>query len=858
MPENIPIDLPQIQEPLEIPSIDPKLDLVPNDPSKVIMTKDGQDFEGPNNTESILKMRGLGFKFPSEDQENRLRQAKINEEESRIPENAIFPPLDESHEEDKIFGSNNTLRLLNPNGESFDVSAPDAIRLFNQGWKFEDPNAQIGLEAQLKHQEKGSDFLNKLDAVLQGGGTLGIEAAKGYDNLSDPNMNNVSRYSMLADAINKESKYKEYQAGGAALGQIVASEVLPIAGWAGKAGGFVESLAPEAIGLTKLGLKSASGALEGSINSIVPITVDAINGNSEAAKESLLLGAGLGAVLRPLSGAIGEYVKPEARAARALNAALLEHGIPQEEIDALPSNAKNILSEKLESSGSPAVAKTLLEKLSNGSAISELVPKLEKSAPDLELMTTDELGAKAESLVSTFGRDAEPAIDDILIKIEKAANNQNEVPLTALEKLSKSLLKGIPAESVDVEDSVKKTFSNMLQRDVLTLGDKAATASGDTKLISDWTNAKDITDLSKQLVPKLIGNAAEKSGTSFFAKFQKAFKNSALRYAAYSATAPVLAATGLHPGIAAGMVGADALAHVSIAATRRLMNSYIRSGITKSASTIKNAIENGAGGSILILDSIHSIRNKIAEIPNKIGRFESAAASAANSYNGIKETLGDEANGLSEHQQFERLSEYVATGSNPAILNEHLDNFILPFKDEHPKFAQDVKAAAMKKIQYINSITPKNPSAPIAFLPKQTWKPSNQQLYEYNKNLSVIQDPLRLIDEIHSGTVTKSQVDAVINTSPEIFKLMKVELAKEAANVHFNYQQRLAASRVMGEPLDHSIAQVQQLQSIYAPVQTAAAPQPPRRPGKGGSKLNPDKLPAAQPTLAEKLQDTNK
>ncbi len=257
-------------------------------------------------------------------------------------------------------------------------------------------------------------------------------------------------------------------------------------------------------------------------------------------------------------------------------------------------------------------------------------------------------------------------------------------------------------------------------------------------------------------------------------------------------------------------------------------------------------------GSYMIADSIHNMANKIDNIPSILNTF--SEKTAVSSFDAIKHALGSSANGLSKEQQFDKLSNQITTlQSNQQAFQNHINQLTGPLQEAHPQAAKDYEANINKKLQFVFMSLPRNPNPPTAFLSSYTkWKPSSQELSDFNKSLMIVSNPMHLLTEAKQGTITAKHVNIAEELNPATLNQMRSKIMEEAYNgkTNLSYQQRMNLSVIMGVPLDRSQTQTQQLQAVYAAPQQAAAPIPKKR---GGSHLNPSKLPQAQPTASQRI-----
>jgi hypothetical protein len=274
-------------------------------------------------------------------------------------------------------------------------------------------------------------------------------------------------------------------------------------------------------------------------------------------------------------------------------------------------------------------------------------------------------------------------------------------------------------------------------------------------------------------------------------------------------------------------------------------------GITKLAAFMRKNADSPEISSYIAADAAAILQNKTGDIAKKLA--ETAPVKAFNSYDGIKEELGEEANGLSKEQQYHKLHDiYTTAVANPEHTRSSIDSMFKDLAYYHPELAKDTADHMMQKIQVIHDAFPKEmPMQPFTKAEKRY--PSPDELQHLNEVLAIANNPFSVIDKIKAGTLTQKQVNVLQQLNPAITSTMQSEVMKTAYDpkyANLDYQQRTAASMFIGQPMGN----VQQLQSIWNNAPAEQPQQPPAK--KGGHTLNTSKMPGAQYTQAQNYKST--
>lgn len=643
----------------------------------------------------------------------------------------------------------------------------------------------------------------------------------------------------------------------------------------------VAKLAPEGAGIARtVGAHALGTAIEGAIiTSPQAIAQAAIDKNPKAAAETLGLGLGIGGVLGLGGGLISgaEKAIPIAKA-NAIDSALTQMGVAPEMLEKLGNaEQKEKFVQSLLDHGLTDKSKTSeflesLQKMSEGEGLTKTLNKLD---PYLEGEASN---SKLQMQIASMGEKAavsEPKITQVMEelsgKLGELSDKAGNITLSNLGKFVQEIGEKIDWKTKTAEDLVNG-FRKEVQQDAVTelmnLGDKAA-ANADAKLAAEWTENKYVAEMAKQIHTKMLepfvesGLAEEgvfKSGADKMAAILKETLAHGLKH---KGVGLAMGALGLaHGGPVAGLLNYAVGQGIS-KIVGKLLDYYAENSATKLGSFLKARATHPAIASYLAVDAIHSVNKQIERIPDYITDLSRRGVYKTVPFvthdDPIKKALGSAANGLSKDQQYNKLVNQIHTlSSNPELRQTHIAQAISPFAADHSQLAKDLADELNKKIEFLSTIAPKTNDHPLPFKPTPEYKPSAAEYAEFQDNLRIAQNPLALLNHLAEGKVTAKQVAIASQLNPEVMRMVqeKMQEAAYSGKADLTYQQRLSASLIMGQAMDNSLNQVQQLQQVYGPTQQASAPAPPpKRSGKGGTKgfNNVDKMPGAQYTQAQRL-----
>lgn len=229
-------------------------------------------------------------------------------------------------------------------------------------------------------------------------------------------------------------------------------------------------------------------------------------------------------------------------------------------------------------------------------------------------------------------------------------------------------------------------------------------------------------------------------------------------------------------------------------------------------------------GSILAKASVDSMTAAIDSIPQRLATPQAA------SIDPIKRFLGSRANGLSKDQQYKKVTDSISNAvADPKTTTEKIGSIAghFPQTDDQNRapLAAQITQKSFGALQYLDSKIPKNPNPNQPFQKKE-WQPSKQQKQEFISILNTVQNPMSVIDHAAKGTLTKAEVEALKTVYPQIYTnfieaITKLAYDPKAPNL--SYQTKIKLSLITGVPMDRTLTMLPQYQMNYQQQQQPPA-----------------------------------
>jgi len=142
--------------------------------------------------------------------------------------------------------------------------------------------------------------------------------------------------------------------------------------------------------------------------------------------------------------------------------------------------------------------------------------------------------------------------------------------------------------------------------------------------------------------------------------------------------------------------------------------------------------------------------------------------------------------------------------SNPDVLIDRLGKATQGISEHAPNVAQSIQATTSRGVQFLQSKLPKlQKAAPMAPEPE----PTEAQIAEFNKYMTVVQRPLSVLDQIKNGTLSQHSVEAISTVHPDLYQSIKSEIFDKITDnkVELPYRTKAMLSMFTGQPLVASL-----------------------------------------------------
>lgn len=171
--------------------------------------------------------------------------------------------------------------------------------------------------------------------------------------------------------------------------------------------------------------------------------------------------------------------------------------------------------------------------------------------------------------------------------------------------------------------------------------------------------------------------------------------------------------------------------------------------------------------------------------------------------------------------------------SNPAMLVDRVATSLAPFETTAPKVMAIATATAMRGLDLLASKLPPSRLDPYSLQPQLQPKTraSDTEISRFMRYAAAIDDPLVVLREAKSGTLTRDQVDAVKTVYPKLYEEMRVEVMRSVVETKkaLPYDRRIQLGILLDIPTDKSLSPDFQraIQATYASDEQAGAGSPP-------------------------------
>lgn len=169
----------------------------------------------------------------------------------------------------------------------------------------------------------------------------------------------------------------------------------------------------------------------------------------------------------------------------------------------------------------------------------------------------------------------------------------------------------------------------------------------------------------------------------------------------------------------------------------------------------------------------------------------------------------------------------------------------------NPEVANGIEKTQFRKLEYLASKLPRDPTPEHLQVGPDKWEPSQAQMAQFARTMEVVEHPEKAVQRLAQGTATPDDIDALKSVWPAHYQMVR-DLCIRNMNTlqkQMPYQNRLNLSILMDVPADPALTQM--AQSVY---QKPA--QPPAQAGPPPGAQKPMPVGMYKPTNAQRISST--
>ncbi len=564
--------------------------------------------------------------------------------------------------------------------------------------------------------------------------------------------------------------------------------------------------------------KAGGMAAEGMALSAPHAITEAMLGDPEAAAESLLFGAGLGAVFGGGGSMLKELTGPVAKkVAEATGINKILEG---------NEGMRTLFKEKAEDKAVEALNPTLsqTEKLSRSKDVKQLGRFLLDEGVVTPLASKKDIFQRLEEKSNYYGGLKGDFIDKIDQQIMDSGRADLLVSSKDLANKISSDLKKQYGDKVAFERALESVEGELdrfrAKNAVWGLKDLEAQKTALGQSISNWGLDQPQTKTFMQDVYKGFQKETEDKILQGFGKDSlQEFKELKTKYG-YLEEAEKIAEksmareaknndVGLTSYISGGIGGA------LFGGFGVVLGLLGREGMRKYGDQILASAYDKMGGLLFAEKAMKNVANKLDMIPEAMNTMTKKVLPKAESTSlyALNRLLGD--NGSTKKssvedraQQIEELNKKASVwAANPDAFLQKVSQITRPLADGGaPQIALSTQVKYNQALGYLFQQMPKPPRPKSPFSYQYKWKPSDYELSAYEQKVQAVLDPFSVFGELKKGTLTKNHIQALKAVYPRIYGTMKDRMQNHILKnpMVVPYNNRAKLSLIMESPMDVS------------------------------------------------------
>lgn len=155
---------------------------------------------------------------------------------------------------------------------------------------------------------------------------------------------------------------------------------------------------------------------------------------------------------------------------------------------------------------------------------------------------------------------------------------------------------------------------------------------------------------------------------------------------------------------------------------------------------------------------------------------------------------------------FHAKSQQIKTlAENPDVLSAHIETHLHDLHESLPMISQGLANSITNGAQYLNSKIPR----PVVEMPLSSkFEPSDAQLQKFNRHFEAVSNPIDVLKEVKSGTLTGDHMEALQAVHPELLGEMRTKLISSADPEKVKdlpYHIQKSISMFLGQPIKESM-----------------------------------------------------
>jgi len=249
-----------------------------------------------------------------------------------------------------------------------------------------------------------------------------------------------------------------------------------------------------------------------------------------------------------------------------------------------------------------------------------------------------------------------------------------------------------------------------------------------------------------------------------------------------------------------------------------------------------------------LLASKDTFIRRVADGVEKLGKGTAKAstksAAAAVGQNPYGDSKAKDTSLASFKKRHEELTKLAAS---PEGARSRIYEQLAGVRAANPQLADALQERLERKLQFLIESLPKRPSVASPYA-KDNWRPPDAEIAKWARKAVMAEDPVRAIELMSEGKLTKEDVDTLEAVWPAAYREMQSLVTKNLAELQATlpYKSRIQLSLMMKVPVDPSMEpqNVRARQAVFA--QEEAKPQ---------ASPNMSKLGSPEPTPTQALQN---